>query len=415
MESLAVFLVKNIVGAGVLFCFYLVALRGRKFHRYNRFYLLGILLLSLVLPLINLRLYSFSFLLPNETSSFSNSGITGDMPVSAFSVRQLILFVCSAISVFMIVCLLMKIIWVYRMVRMHEVKRMDGYYFIESDLKEAPFTFMDKLFWKKTISLQEDAGRQILSHELVHIREKHTCDKLFSQLLLCFFWINPFYWFIQRELNIVHEFLADAKSIKEDDVTSFAKMLLRSHNDGRYLDPVHPFFNSSVKRRLDMITRPGKSNNFVGRISVLPVIGFIIALFSFSPADREVSGKISHTQPAVQNIVLRDNIPVNTTAVEKKQRKTISAKRSSKKETQGQFIKDKMAGIEKRAELQKPATMKKGNGGTSERKFKDDFEYSVTSKKNSGKPSPTKESLKPVNNKEKKPGLTKKPKPWSAR
>lgn len=416
MENLAVFLVKNIVGAGVLFFFYILALRGRKFNRYNRFYLLGALLISLIVPLINFRLYSFSFNLTKETNSMNDAILTKDVAVPGFSAPEIVLFTCGAISVLLMVWLLLKIIWVYRMIRNHEVRRMDGYYFIESGLKEAPFTFLDKLFWRKTISLNEDAGQKIFAHELVHIREKHTYDKLFSQFVLCFFWMNPFYWLIQRELNLVHEFLADAKSIKEDDVASFAEMLLRSHNDGSYLDPVHPFFNSSVKRRLDMITRSGEPvNNYIGRLGVLPIVGFIIALFSFSLAKMELSDK---TFPAeltslkmTGTVIQHDSIPVSRKAIKNdvagntfnakkaalKPGKALSSKKNYEKEIDQKearhFGEDKLAGIEKRAELQ-----------ASEKKLNDDFENAGARKKNYSKPSATKESLKPASTKGAKPG-----------
>jgi beta-lactamase regulating signal transducer with metallopeptidase domain len=426
MESLAIFLVKSVVGAGVLFFFYILALRGRKFHRYNRFYLLGALLVSLIVPLINFRLYSFSFNMPKEAESLHDAILARDVAVPGFSPQEVVLYICIAISVLMMVCLLLKIMWVYRMIRNHEVQRMDGYYFIESGLKEAPFTFLDKLFWKKTISLKEDAGQKIFAHELVHIREKHTYDKLFSQFVLCFFWMNPFYWFIQRELNMVHEFLADAKSIKEDDVASFAEMLLRSHNDGSYLDPVHPFFNSSVKRRLDMIKRSGEpGNNYLGRLAVLPIVGFIIALFSFSLADMELPGNTFHAEltslKMTAAIIHQDSMPVNRSPVKNdaarnianpqiarlKTDKSVTSKKSYKKETDQKEAmysgEDKLAGIEKRAELQKSLTVEKGKSHGSEKKLKDDFENSGIRKKFYVRPSVTKESLKPFNSKGIKP------------
>ena len=397
MESLAVFLVKNIVGAGVLFLFYILVLRGRKFHRYNRFYLLGVLVVSLLLPLINLRLYSFN--LPKTADSVNDAILTGYGALPVFSAREIVLFACGAISMLMMVCLLLKILWVYKMMRSHEVQRMDGYYFIESGLKEAPFTFLDKLFWRKTISLKEDAGQKIFAHELAHIREKHTYDKLFSQFLLCFFWMNPFYWFIQRELNIIHEFLADAKSIQENDVASFAEMLLRSHNDGSYLDPVHPFYNSSVKRRLDMITRPGEpGNNYNRRLSALPIAVFMVGLFSFSLADIENDAALSI--PSAKKATLKPHV-------------TEKAKETYQQETDQKNAKhswqDKLAGVEKRAELQKPATVNKDKPQPSKRKPKDDFGNSAINKKDYVKPPGTKESLKPVE------GPGKKPQPQPAR
>ena len=81
-------------------------------------------MVSLLLPLINLRLYSFN--LPKATGSVNDVIIAeyGALPV--FSAQEIVLFTYGAISILMMVCLLLKTLWVYKMMRSHEVQRMDG-------------------------------------------------------------------------------------------------------------------------------------------------------------------------------------------------------------------------------------------------------------------------------------------------
>src|SRR6185369_14934409 len=98
--------------------------------------------------------------------------------------------------------------------------------------------------------MQGEMGQLIFRHELTHIEQGHTYDKLVCQVLTCIFWFNPFYWIIQKELNIVHEFLADEQAVTNRDTETFAMMLLQPHNNGSYLVPQHHFFSSTVKRRL---------------------------------------------------------------------------------------------------------------------------------------------------------------------
>src|SRR5258708_28962973 len=54
MERLITYLLEVVLVSGMLTAYYWVTLRNRKLHGYNRFYLLGILVLSLVLPLVRL-------------------------------------------------------------------------------------------------------------------------------------------------------------------------------------------------------------------------------------------------------------------------------------------------------------------------------------------------------------------------
>jgi hypothetical protein len=181
----------------------------------------------------------------------------------------------------MLFILFLKVISLYRIKRRNIVTHMDGYNFIQTDLKQAPFVFLNNLFWKSSISLSEDCGKMIFTHELTHIRQKHTYDQLFSQLVVCFFWINPVYWIIKHELNIVHEFIADSKSVKDGDGATFAAMLLYAHNEGKYLAPVHYFFNSSIKRRLTMITiSKNVKHSYLRRLLALPLTFIILSVFS---------------------------------------------------------------------------------------------------------------------------------------
>jgi hypothetical protein len=142
--------------------------------------------------------------------------------------------------------------------------------------------------------MHEESGKKIFAHELTHIKEKHSYDKLFSQVLLCFFWINPFYWFIQKELNAVHEFIADSKTIEQGDTASLAKMLLQTHNEGRYLHPSHLFFNSYIKRRIIMLTK-SKSDQYSGvrRVCSFGVLVWVTFLVSFKTASGQIDPKLN--------------------------------------------------------------------------------------------------------------------------
>ncbi|HXB43317.1 MAG TPA: M56 family metallopeptidase, partial [Puia sp.] len=189
------------------------------------------------------------------------------------------------VSLLSLLILFIRIIRIFRLKRTHENFAMQGFCLIETELQDAPFSFFANLFWKKSIDLNSEAGQLILNHELVHIRGKHTYDKLFSQALVCIFWMNPFYRIIQKELNLVHEFIADGRSIQNGDTTKFAQILLQSHNDGSYLDPAHSFFHSPIKRRLIMITNAGSSPySYLRRVLILPITAIVLFMFSITIA-----------------------------------------------------------------------------------------------------------------------------------
>src|SRR5215217_3829981 len=59
MIVLGYYLLKVIVCSGIFFLYYHIALRDRKFHQWNRFYLLAIVVLSLVVPLLQFRFFHY--------------------------------------------------------------------------------------------------------------------------------------------------------------------------------------------------------------------------------------------------------------------------------------------------------------------------------------------------------------------
>ena len=100
------------------------------------------------------------------------------------------------------------------------------------------------------------------------------------QLTLVIFWINPFFWLIRKELSLVHEFIADKKTVGSGDAQAFARLLLETSFPGYAPMMANSFFTSSIKRRLAMMTKqqhPGL--NYFSRLMMIPVL--FILLFAF--------------------------------------------------------------------------------------------------------------------------------------
>lgn len=265
-------MIKSIVASGILYAWYLLALRNRRLHAYNRCYLLAAVVISLVLPLLNFNWY----VVPPMVNAPAIA-----RPAFSFTASYFFLWCIGGIGFVLLVIMLSKITWVYRIKRKEGYVKVGQVHFIETHHPSAPFSFLNNLFWKDGMSTSDQQGDKIFIHEMTHIRQKHSYDKLFIQIVACICWMNPFYWLIQKELNMVHEFMADAACIEEGDTGSFALMLLQSHDDGRYLDPSHYFFHSPVLRRLNMVAAPKKiPYKFARKFLSLPLIALLLVLFS---------------------------------------------------------------------------------------------------------------------------------------
>jgi TonB-dependent SusC/RagA subfamily outer membrane receptor len=196
------------------------------------------------------------------------------------------------ISVLLLSYLAYSVLRIFRLKAMHSKTQMGEFTFIETELEEAPFSFFSNLFWKKSISIEEESGQKMLQHELVHIRQKHTWDRLFSQLICAIFWMNPFNWIMQKELQNIHEFIADRDAVGTGEVDAFAKMLLQTYYGNHFLNPSHSFYYSSIKRRIIMLTTSKTPTYaYLRKVAVLPMLAFILALFSIQLSAQKPKSK----------------------------------------------------------------------------------------------------------------------------
>jgi N-acetylmuramoyl-L-alanine amidase len=304
LQVIAIYLFKTIIVSTVLILYYWFALRNKRFHYYNRFYLLSAVALSIVLPLLNLNLFTISSHSDKAISMFNVMYSAGETEMIfaneavSFDWQQLVFLLTTIVTAVLLLMLAYRIIAIYRIKRKFPVSNMREFDFVNTDLRQAPFSFLKNVFWRNDISLEENAGRLILHHELTHIKEKHTWDKLFMQVVIAVLWMNPLYRLIQKELYLIHEFIADDKSVTDKDTAAFAEMLLHAHYGKFNFDPAQPFFYSPIKRRLIMLTTSKEPRfSYLRRIMALPLIAFTVLLFSFRLQKENVSENITTLKP----------------------------------------------------------------------------------------------------------------------
>lgn len=284
-QFLLLYILKSIVISGVFYLNYHLVLKNKNFHYYNRFYLLFSLIASLIIPLIRFNIVTPDF---NGLKSANRvyTFIAGESILKKgndFEWSFLLLVIIMVIAFILTIQLIKNVIKIYFIKNKFPVTKMDGFYLIKTNIEEAPFSFLNNLFWKDSISLDDPIGQQIFKHELTHIEQKHTLDSLICQLVSTLFWVNPFNWLIQKEIKDIHEFIADESSIDNNNPDVFARMLLRSHYGEYFLNPSQYFFYSSIKRRLFMITNSNKPTfSYARRLMIFPLVLISISVFSIS-------------------------------------------------------------------------------------------------------------------------------------
>ncbi|AQW92246.1 M56 family metallopeptidase [Elizabethkingia anophelis] len=289
METLLYF-GKMLLCSAIMWGYYLLFLKDKTFHHYNRFYLLATIVISLLLPLLKVEYFTIEtdnrlfLLLQNfsiQTVSQKTDGIDW---------KNIALFALLAVSLVLFVRLLIGIYKIYQMKNQYQGKELKGVRFYITDLHDAPFSFFKNLFWKKSIEIDSDLGKQILKHEMVHIEQKHSWDKIFIEFVQAVFWFNPIFYWIKKELFLIHEYLADKKAVKQNDTKAFAQMLLASKFSGTHLPATSPFLSSNLKKRLQMLTKPHYTKfSYARRVMALPVLFGISFTYLVTAKNKEIA------------------------------------------------------------------------------------------------------------------------------
>ena len=295
--ELFMYLLKSVILSGIFFGYYTLFLKNTIYHAYNRFYLLASMALSLAIPFFKLSMFSVT----EEQAAGAKQLLIylTQLPASPVQEEHIDweIIVIAVISSLFVCYLVYSVLRIFRLKAMNSKTQMGEFTFIETDLEEAPFSFFSNLFWKKSISIEDECGRKILQHELSHIREKHSWDRLFSQLICSVFWMNPFNWIIQKELQNIHEFIADRDAVGTGEVDAFAKMLLKTYYGNHFLNPSHSFYYSSIKRRIIMLTTSNiPTYSYLRKVAVLPMLAFILALFSIQLSAQEAKENKAEAQ-----------------------------------------------------------------------------------------------------------------------
>ncbi len=289
MITLAWYLLKVIICSGVLFGYYHIALRNKIFHSWNRFYLLASIMISLTVPIMKINIFKNAGEDKGTAVRMLQAINTSDEIVIEYSRNNGFKFQTDTIieTAYLVVGTLLLAIFsmslykIFRLRKMYPGTKMKEINFIATNAKGTPFSFFNSIFWNDAIDLHSSQGQKIFNHEIAHVKEKHSYDKLFMNIVLILFWANPFFWLIRKELNMIHEFIADQKAVEDSDINAFAEMILHTVYPGQNFSLTNKFFYSPLKRRILMLTQNKNPKvSYLSRLLVLPLAAIIFFAFT---------------------------------------------------------------------------------------------------------------------------------------
>ena len=289
MITILYYLLKVVLCSTLLYAYYWFVLRNNQFHQYNRFYLMGISLLSWLVPFLKINIIKEQVISAPKVMYFANviadnnSSLEQEVVIQSakFTWDNFILFIGITISILFIVRFVKSLFHVRELIIKYPLKKLSNLYLIMTDIKGTPFSFFKYIFWNTSIDLNGEVGKKILAHEVAHVEANHSFDKLLIELQLIIGWFNPITWLIRNELYLIHEFIADQKSIQNNDTSVLAELLLASAYPSQQHILSNSFFFSPIKRRIQMFTKTNTKYSYLRRLTILPIMAATVLLFAF--------------------------------------------------------------------------------------------------------------------------------------
>ncbi len=276
----------------LFYLIYRLLLSNRTPLRINRMFLLGSMAFSFILPLIQfpeLLHYKFNPIVETiDFHYFDDFKQVQFLPTTDTigSINKMGLF--PAISlIYLIISLLFQVVMLENLVIiLHMIftgkKLSQGKVrFIISEKYASPFSFFNCIFTKSEKNIGKTPE---FLHELAHVQQLHSIDRLLVELLIPLLWINPFIYLFRKSIIEVHEHLADNAVIQNGvEPIDYQNYLFSKLKSGQYLKMTSNFNYSLTKKRIMMISNKKSKNKISLRISIsLIAIAMIVIFYGFS-------------------------------------------------------------------------------------------------------------------------------------
>ncbi|MEJ7780653.1 MAG: M56 family metallopeptidase [Daejeonella sp.] len=128
--------------------------------------------------------------------------------------------------------------------------------------------------------LGEFEFQQVLQHEMVHVRQIHSADKIIARVSQIILWVNPFAYAFSNAIEANHEYEVDQLMTKSSSKEMYADLILKLAVPGT--DQLSNQFNKfPLSRRIFMIFgKPSKNLKKLLYVLVLPLIVLSFLVFA---------------------------------------------------------------------------------------------------------------------------------------
>ena len=291
------YILESITFQLVFLLIYDLFLKRETFFQWNRLYLIATYSLSLILPWVKIE--ALKTTVPEQFQDYPEFlwGLN-DAAITVTEVEESTFNMSWEEGVLYGGMLLATVLFVYKLYQIYALKQKGEVYYFKDFTQVViansamAFSFFKSVFLGDKIVVKEH--QNILDHELVHIRQKHSYDLLFFELMRIVAWFNPLVYVYQRKVSELHEFIADAQVAKTNKKEQY-EFLLSEVFQTQNISFINQFFKSSlIKKRIVMLQK-SKSKKIL-KLKYVLLVPIILGMLVYSSCEYEKDEPISNLE-----------------------------------------------------------------------------------------------------------------------
>jgi len=270
----------------VFYAVYKILLENEKMFRFNRIYLIGSIIFSLVIPL---QLFSIDSPFSSKIRMIQLEGImivTDKAVLNKVSYSEILKYFLSVIYILILMILIFRFIRnvssFFTSMKRNKVQIVTGQKVILTKESILPHSFWNAIFINEKDFENGKIPSELVAHEIAHLEQKHTLDILFVEFIQIVFWFNPMFVLYEKAIKLNHEFLADEAVNKQfGEVRNYQSLLLGFASQKHTVSLASNINYRITKKRLLMMSKEKSPFKMILKICSVTAV-CVLLLFAFN-------------------------------------------------------------------------------------------------------------------------------------
>ena len=294
-----------------LYGLYYFCFRTLKNFRINRFYLLFALAASLLIPLLSFNIYPVYLELQRAASNNTLLENTEELvaATTSFDIYDY-LFIAYTVVVFVLVMkLVIDIISILTVALTRNRIKREEQTLVVNDSLNGVHSFFNFIFCNDPNTLSEE----VFTHEKVHVKQIHSLDIIFVELVKCLLWFNPVIYLMRKSIKLNHEFICDHYTSQLFGIDSYSQLMISKGRD-TFRFNIKNDFSMLIKNRLIMLFNKDDHKRIWRYFLIMPLLLCLLSLYSFESYYVPV-GYEPTTQDTIPDLKVIERESIDTTTV----------------------------------------------------------------------------------------------------